>query len=58
MRWHGLDRTAHAAKRHAAALRAAEVAADLGFATVAAYVAEQRAGGWTWNAIAAESGQP
>ena len=58
LRRHGLDRIAHAAKRHAASVRAAEVAAALGYATVAAYVGDRRAGGWTWNAIAAESGQP
>jgi lambda repressor-like predicted transcriptional regulator len=55
---HGLDRVAHAAKRHAAAQRAARVAADLGFASVAEYVARRRAAGWTWGAMAEESGQP
>jgi hypothetical protein len=58
LRRHGLTRVAHAAKRHAAAERAARVAADLGCASVAEYVARRRAAGWTWGAMAAESGQP
>jgi AraC-like DNA-binding protein len=58
LRRHGLERVAHAAKRHQARLRAARVAAELGYPTVAAYVAQRRAAGWTWTAIAAESGQP
>jgi hypothetical protein len=58
LRRHGLNRVAHAAKRHAAAERAARVAADLGCASVAEYVARRRAAGWTWGAMAAESGQP
>jgi AraC-like DNA-binding protein len=58
LRRHRLDRTAHAAKRHASAQRAAEVAASLGFASMADYLTRRRAAGWTWSAIAAESGQP
>lgn len=58
LRRHGLARTAHAAKRHAASQRAAQVAAGLGFGSVADYVSDRRAAGWTWRAIAAESGQP
>jgi lambda repressor-like predicted transcriptional regulator len=58
LRRHGLARVAHAAKRHAAAERAARVAADLGFANVAEYVARRRADGLTWVSMAAESGQP
>jgi len=58
LRRHGLTRVAHAAKRHAAAERAARVAADLGFVSVAEYVARRRAAGWTWGAMADESGQP
>ena len=30
----------------------------LGDATVAGYIRRRRADGWTWKAIAAESGQP
>ncbi len=58
LRRHGLDRTAHAAKRHAAGQRAAACAAELGFASMAEYVTQRRAAGWTWRAMAAESGQP
>jgi hypothetical protein len=38
--------------------RAAEVAAWLGFGSIGDYLAERRAAGWTWQAIATESGQP
>jgi ROS/MUCR transcriptional regulator protein len=55
---HGLARTAHAAKRTAARERASQVAAVLGVDSVPRYVAERRARGWTWQAIAAECGQP
>ncbi len=58
LRGHGLEIVAHAAKRHAAQQRAAEVAAALGYATMAGYIRRRRADGWTWKAIAAESGQP
>jgi len=58
LRRHGLARTAHAAKRHAAAERAAQVAAGLGFDGIGEYLGRRRAAGWTWQAIAAESGQP
>jgi lambda repressor-like predicted transcriptional regulator len=55
---HGLARTAHAGKRNAARERAAQVAAVLGVDSVPRYVAERRAAGWTWQAIAAECDQP
>ena len=55
---HGLARTAHAGKRTAARERAAQVAAALGVDSVPRYVTERRAAGWTWQAIAAECGQP
>jgi hypothetical protein len=58
LRRHDLARTTHASRRHAADARAAEVAGTLGFAAVADYVARRRAAGWTWSALAAESGQP
>lgn len=58
LRRHGLARTAHAAKRHQARQRAAQVAARLGFASAADYVADRRAAGWTWHAMAAECTQP
>jgi hypothetical protein len=55
---HGLARTPHAGKRKAARERAAQVAAVLGVDSVPGYVAERRAAGWTWQAIAADCGQP
>ncbi len=58
LRRHRLDRTAHAAKRHASRERAAEVAAGLGFESMAGYLTRRRSAGWTWQAIAAETGQP
>jgi AraC-like DNA-binding protein len=58
LRRHGLARTAHAAKRHQAHQRAAQVAARLGFDSMADYVASRRAAGWTWRAMAAECAQP
>jgi AraC-like DNA-binding protein len=58
LRRHRLDRTAHAAKRHAARQRATEIAASLGFACIADYLTQRRACDWTWQAIAAETGQP
>jgi AraC-like DNA-binding protein len=58
LRRHGLARTAHAAKRHQARQRAAQVAARLGFTSMAGYVADRRSAGWTWRAMAAECAQP
>jgi hypothetical protein len=58
LRRHGLARVAHAAKRHEADQRAAQVAARLGFDDIADYVSQRRTAGWTWRAISAESGQP
>ena len=58
LRRHGLAPTAHAAKRHAASERATRVAARHGFDGIAAYIADRRAAGWTWRAMAEESGQP
>ncbi len=55
---HGLSRTAHAGKRHAARERAVQVAAALGVDSIPRFVAERRAAGWTWQAMAAECGQP
>ena len=58
LRRHGLARTTHAAKRHAAQERAAQVAADLGYKSVAEYISVRRDGGSTWMAMSVESGQP
>jgi ROS/MUCR transcriptional regulator protein len=55
---HGLARTAHAGKRNAARERAAQVADALGVDSVPRHVTERREAGWTWQAIAAECGQP
>jgi AraC-like DNA-binding protein len=55
---HGVVRTAHAGKRNAARERVARVQAALGVDSVPRYVASRRAAGWTWQAIAAECGQP
>ena len=54
---HGLNATAHAAKRHAAQRRSADVAARLGVDSIQEYVERCRAAGWTWRQIAAASGQ-
>ncbi len=58
LRRHGLPKIAHAGKRYAADRRAAQVAAAVGYSCVADYVADRRADGWTWSAMAAETGQP
>ena len=58
LRRHGLAQTAHAAKRHTAGQRAAQVAAVLGFDSITSYVSDRRAAGCTWRAMSAESGQP
>ncbi len=58
LRRHGLARIAHAAARHAASERSAQVAARLGYDTLGRYLRERRAAGWTWRAMATESGQP
>ena len=58
LRRSGLARTAHAAKRHQAHQRAAQVAGRLGFDSMADYLASRRAAGWTWHAMAAECAQP
>jgi AraC-like DNA-binding protein len=55
---HGLQVMPHAAKRHAAQHRAAEVAAELGVCSVVEYIEQRRAQGWTWRQLAAASGQP
>jgi AraC-like DNA-binding protein len=58
LRRHGMAARPHAARRHAAREREAALAARLGVPDVAGYIARRRAAGWTWQAIAAESGQP
>ncbi len=58
LRRHGLDQVAHVGTRHAAGERAAQVAAGLGYDSLGSYLRERRAAGWTWRAMASESGQP
>jgi AraC-like DNA-binding protein len=58
LRRHGLARTTHAAKRHAARERAARVADGLGYQSIADYISDRRDGGWTGTAMSVESGQP
>lgn len=55
---HGISREAHAARRHDARARAAQVAVAAGVSSVSDYIAQRRATGLTWRAIAAECGQP
>lgn len=58
LRRHGMSPVAHASKRHAADERATRVARRLGYPSMAEYIAGRRAGGLSWRAIAAESGEP
>jgi hypothetical protein len=58
MRRHGIARTVHAGKRHAAAGRDRDAARNLGFPALDAYITARRAAGMTWKAMAAESGIP
>jgi AraC-like DNA-binding protein len=58
LRRHDIAPVAHARKRNDARQRAAEVAARLDYPDIATYIDDRRSQGWTWQAIAAESGQP
>lgn len=51
LRRHGLSYVGHVAKRHAASQGADEIAAALGYSSVAEYAAQRRTQGWTWKAI-------
>jgi hypothetical protein len=55
---HGVDMAPHAAKRHAAQSRCADVAANLGVDSVAEFIEQRRAQGWTWQQLSSASGQP
>jgi hypothetical protein len=55
---HGLAVTAHAPKRYSAQRRASEVAAHLGVDSIPDFIDSRRASGWTWQQLAAASGQP
>jgi hypothetical protein len=55
---HGVVKQSHARKRHALGERAAAVAERFGFPDLGGYLADRRVAGWSWQAIADESGQP
>jgi hypothetical protein len=55
---HRLQVAPHAAKRYAAQRRSAEVAARLGVDSLIEFIEQRRAQGWTWQQVAAASGQP
>lgn len=58
MRRHGISRTEHAAKRHAAAARDEATAARLGYPSLTAYIEARRGAGLSWAMMAEESGIP
>src|SRR5262249_24340555 len=58
LRRHGVTPVAHAAKRHAASQRAAQVAARQGFDSMADYVADRRAARRAPRPVAAPSAPP
>ena len=55
---HGISALPHATKRHAARQRATEVAAELGVDSVMDFIESCQAQGWTWQQLAAATGQP
>ncbi len=55
---HGLEVAPHAAKRHSAEARVAQVAAALGVDSVVEFIEQGRAQGWTWQQLSSASGQP
>jgi hypothetical protein len=55
---HGVTARPRTRKRHALEERAAAVAERFGFRDLKGYLADRRAAGWSWQAIADESGQP
>ena len=58
LRRHGIERLSHATSRAGRDTRADGVAARFGFADLASYFTDRRAGGMSWRAIATECGQP
>jgi hypothetical protein len=58
LRRHGIEVSAHAARRYAAERRQQQVAAELGVESIADYIDRRRAQGLTWRQMAVESGQP
>ncbi|NMI00977.1 hypothetical protein [Pseudonocardia acidicola] len=55
---HGVPRNPHAASRGRCRDRATAVAARFGHSDIESYLADRRAAGLTWRAIAGECGQP
>jgi hypothetical protein len=55
---HGLEVAPHTAKRHSAQARVARVTAELGVESVAEFIEQGRAQGWTWQQLSSASGQP
>lgn len=55
---HGLEVAPHTTKRHSAEARVAQVAAALGVDSVAQFIEQRRAQGWTWQELSSASGQP
>lgn len=55
---HGLEIAPHAAKRHSAQARVAQVAAVLGVDSVVDFIEQGRAQGRTWQQLSSASGQP
>jgi lambda repressor-like predicted transcriptional regulator len=55
---HGLARVPHAASRQRCRDRATAIATRFGFPDLDTYLADRRAAGLSWRAIAAECGQP
>jgi lambda repressor-like predicted transcriptional regulator len=58
LRRHGITRQPHAATRASRDDRADAIAARFGFPRLAEYLADRRATGMSWRAIATECGQP
>jgi hypothetical protein len=55
---HGIEVAPHAATRHSAKTRVVQVAAALGVDSVAEFIEQRRAQGWTWQQLSSVSGQP
>jgi ROS/MUCR transcriptional regulator protein len=55
---HGINIELHATKRRVALQRSAALAATLGVPSITEFIESRRAQGWTWQQLAAASGQP
>jgi AraC-like DNA-binding protein len=58
LRRHGIELTPHATARSRMTARATAIATRFGFPDLDSYLADRRAAGQSWRAIAAECGQP